>query len=194
MKTYSQVEQDLFVLDFLNYKTEGFFLDIGAHNGISLSNTYLLEKEYNWNGLCVELNKELFKILNKKRTCFKSDLVITNYNGKCDFNENDFLGHINNNNGNYNCTTIEKLLKDNSCLKIIDYFSLDVEGHEYEILNTFLYDEYEFKVLTVEHNKYVHGEELKNKIYNLLNSKGYTRIKEDVLVSNLLFEDWYIKK
>lgn len=39
----------------------GFFLDIGAHDGIELSNTYVLEKKYNWSGICVEANPYSFK-------------------------------------------------------------------------------------------------------------------------------------
>lgn len=192
---YSQAEQDLFVLNFLNYKKKGYFLDIGSHDGISFSNTYLLEKEYNWNGLCVELNNDLFCKLSINRSCYKSNKVINTYNGFCEFEENDFIGKINKNGINKECITIRDLLVNNNVLKLIDYFSLDIEGFEYEVLNSFLFNEYSFKSLTVEHNKYNCGEEIKNKIYKLLIKNNYIRVKEDVLVNNtLLFEDWYIHK
>ena len=42
--TYSQINQDRDVLEHYNYKTNGYFVDIGATNGIDISNTYLLEK------------------------------------------------------------------------------------------------------------------------------------------------------
>ena len=46
--SYSQIGQDLEVLKFYNFKENGFFIEIGASDGISLSNTYLLEKNFNW--------------------------------------------------------------------------------------------------------------------------------------------------
>ena len=48
-------------------KKNGFFIDIGAHDGISLSNTYLLEQEYGWKGICIEPNPSVFKKLCKNR-------------------------------------------------------------------------------------------------------------------------------
>lgn len=43
----SQIGQDLNVLKFYKEKQCGYFIEIGASDGIQLSNTYLLEKEYN---------------------------------------------------------------------------------------------------------------------------------------------------
>ena len=40
MESYSQIGQDLWVLETLKNKKNGYFLDIGAHDGIYLSNTY----------------------------------------------------------------------------------------------------------------------------------------------------------
>ena len=40
---YSQSGQDAFVLSHFKNKKNGVFLDIGANDGVSLSNTYYLE-------------------------------------------------------------------------------------------------------------------------------------------------------
>ena len=40
----SQIRQDLFVLNELNFKTSGFFVDFGATDGIEFNNSFLLEK------------------------------------------------------------------------------------------------------------------------------------------------------
>ena len=44
MKSFSQLNQDINVISFFNFKTDLYFIDIGANDGINLSNTYLLEK------------------------------------------------------------------------------------------------------------------------------------------------------
>ena len=47
----SQLKQDIFVLLETGFKRNGFFVEFGATNGIDLSNTYLLEKRFGWNGI-----------------------------------------------------------------------------------------------------------------------------------------------
>lgn len=49
---FSQFEQDKFLNEkFFKNKKNGVFIDIGAHNGINLSNTYFFEKKLNWRGI-----------------------------------------------------------------------------------------------------------------------------------------------
>src|SRR5262245_11288155 len=45
-KSRAQYWQDLFVLSQLNFKRNGYFVEFGATNGVSLSNSYLLERQY----------------------------------------------------------------------------------------------------------------------------------------------------
>jgi len=60
------------VLYFYKEKQNGFFVDIGASDGVEMSNTYLLEKRYGWTGICAEPIPERFQ-----------DLVINRPNAKC---------------------------------------------------------------------------------------------------------------
>jgi len=81
--SYSQIGQDLEVLNFYN-KKDGFFIEIGASDGIFLSNTYLLEKDHNWKGICVEPVPSKFELLCKNRPnsfcCDKAVFNKTNEN------------------------------------------------------------------------------------------------------------------
>jgi hypothetical protein len=53
-KYYSQIRQDRYIDFFFSKKRNGVFVDIGANDGVTLSNTYFLEKERHWTGICIE--------------------------------------------------------------------------------------------------------------------------------------------
>jgi len=68
-KSYAQLMQDIVVLLHSNFKRDGYFVEFGATDGIELSNTYLLEKEYAWNGIVSEPAPSWHADLNKNRKC-----------------------------------------------------------------------------------------------------------------------------
>lgn len=68
----SQIGQDISVVHFYREKQCGFFVEIGASDGVEMSNTYLLEKHYGWTGICAEPIPERFQ-----------DLVQNRPNAKC---------------------------------------------------------------------------------------------------------------
>jgi len=194
MSSQSQVGQDLWALEVLKNKKNGFFIDIGAHNGVFFSNTYMFEKEYEWNGLAIEADPVLFESLKKNRNCICINKAITNYNGKCKFD-----GKICNSNSSIEVDgiTLSELFKQYNVPKVIDYISLDIEGGEYNALLGFPFNEYKFLTLTVEHNIY-NGDKQnlinKEKIFDLLTNNNYFRIKNNVADNGNEFEDWYILK
>jgi FkbM family methyltransferase len=57
---YGQQGEDYLLWQFFNFKTSGFFLDIGAFDGITISNTFSFERR-GWTGACVEAHPERFK-------------------------------------------------------------------------------------------------------------------------------------
>ena len=153
--SFSQIGQDLEVLKFYNNKMNGFFIEIGASDGIEFSNTYLLEKEYNWRGICAEPIPKRFELLCKNRPnslCY-DNAVYNESNKEVVFdiaNNYDLLSGISNyiscykNEVNANKTQItvntislNDLLKKGNAPLFIDYLSLDTEGTEYEILHLF---------------------------------------------------------
>ena len=65
MEYISQIGQDRFIDEFFNKKENGFFVDVGANEGVRISNTYFLEKVRNWKGICIEPLPVEFKELQK---------------------------------------------------------------------------------------------------------------------------------
>jgi len=186
--SFSQIGQDLKVLDFYNKKENGFFIEIGASDGIELSNTYLLETKYKWKGICCEAIPDRFEklVLNRPNSiCFNE--AVYNESGltlRFDIANNyDLFSGISNYIDHHkfkvdvNKTTIKvqtisliDLLKKANAPSFIEYMSLDTEGTELEIIKNFDFEKYTFGLIDVEHNFI---EPRRTQIKNLLLSKGY---------------------
>ena len=87
VKFYSDEGQDKWVLERLDNKRNGYFVDIGAYDGINGSNTYAMECYFNWRGICVEPHKDAFLLLEKNRRCICENICIFNINSVVDFVE-----------------------------------------------------------------------------------------------------------
>ena len=201
----SQIFQDLFVINELDFKENGFFVEIGAADGKYLSNTYLLEKEFNWDGLVVEPAKIWSKDIKKNRKCTVSlDCIHSISNMSIEFNQaekpefsranlsknipsdtHEYLRQKNNTVYELKTISINDLLDKYEINKKIDYLSIDTEGTEYEILSSLDFNKYDISIMSVEHNYTTNRE----KIYNLLIDNNYTRVQEKFSK----FDDWYIK-
>lgn len=199
----SQLRQDLFVITHLDFKTHGYFVEFGAADGIHLSNSYLLEKEFAWHGILVEPARSFENALKNNRVnsqietlcVYKESNLTLNFRETSDLNLstiNDFANNdfhkINREKCiNYEVRTISliDLLDKYAAPKDIDYLSIDTEGSEFEILNAFDFNKYNVKVITIEHN-YSHNY---NSIKLLLNSKGYKQKFANISK----FDSWWIK-
>jgi hypothetical protein len=194
MYSLSQCGQDLYVLEQLGGQTGGFFLDSGAANGVGASNTLLLESDYGWTGVCVEPNSQYFAELIRNRRCLCVNCCLYHSERVVDFLESaEGLGGIldeydprvlqqakssfslvEDANGKLNTVpkparTIRSVLDECAAPRVIDYWSLDTEGSELAILRSFPFDQYAFRVLTVEHNWGV----ARGAIRGFLESRGY---------------------
>lgn len=192
----SQYKQDQFLYEkFFKEKRNGIFVDIGAHNGVTLSNTYFFEKKMNWSGICIEPIPEVFKALKKNRTakcvqgciCSGRDttqfLQITGYNnmlsGILDKYSKEHMERIKRESEYWACSEkiitvkcydLTKLLVENNIFHV-DYLSLDTEGGELEILKSINFDLIDIKTISVENN--YNSEEFQL----FLKSVGFKKIK-----------------
>ena len=186
-KFYSQSGQDKWVAEIFEYKKNGFFVDIGAHDGVQSSNTKFLEDELGWKGRCIEANKEVFQNLIKNRKAINLNIVVTNYIGRCGF----YGDTVSQEGPQMPCMTLDKILRDTGCPKEIDYISLDVEGHESSILECFPFWDWDVLTLTVEHNLYCWGD--KNRNDEILSKNGFIRAVEDAPCLDSSYSEWYMK-
>jgi hypothetical protein len=190
-ESHSYQGQDRFVLEVLGGLRGGFFLDSGASDGVSGSNTLLLESAFGWRGICVEPNTSLFARLAGARQCAcvncclydrPADVAFIEaagvFGGIVDEYDPRLLRYARSVAGGdlvvtKRARTIGSILRDLSAPRVIDYWSLDTEGSELAILRSFPFDEYAVRVLTVEHNLTGTREQIRR----FLEQRGYRRVR-----------------
>lgn len=202
MKFYSQFGQDQFIYENLfKNKTNGFFVDIGAYDGESTSNSLFFEN-LGWSGICIEPNPVMFDQLKKIRSCTCLPYAVSDKQGTFQFFQiNDgpstlsglvdeftesSISRINRElksltSGfdyiNVECNTFNNIVNVND----IDILSLDTEGNELKILQSIDFNKFNIKTITVENNDY------DLKFSNFLTTIGYT------FVTRLGCDEIYVK-
>lgn len=201
--SFSQFGQDLHVVNTIfNGKEGGYFVEVGASEGIWGSNTLLLEQKYGWNGICIECNPRMFDVLSQKRKCHCCSAAIYDQDDQTlQFYDANIGGHsglaetITNpevktysNVIQVQTKTLMTVLDQFKAPPFIDFLSLDTEGSEYKILQAMDFTKYKFGYICVEHN-YV--EPNRTLIRTLLESKGYVfyrqnEVDDDYILKELL--------
>jgi FkbM family methyltransferase len=199
----SQIFQDLLALYCKKYEQGGFFIEFGATNGYSLSNTWMLEKSFQWKGILCEPGRTWHEQLRKNRYCIIDERCVWSATGHTltfneapvaelstiqSFSNTDHHAHERENGSVYNVQTISlnDLLDEHDAPAVIDYMSVDTEGSELEILKAFDFSKRKVNVLSVEHN-YTENREV---LFQLLQANGFVR----VFTSLSRFDDWYVQE
>jgi hypothetical protein len=167
--SYSQAGQDLFVASILGNKLNGFYVEVGGNHPFESNNTFILENEYLWKGISLELDGELVKLYNEKR---QNQSILT------DATTFDYLNYF----------------VDNNFPNHIDYLSLDIEpaSNTYKAMLNIPFDKYRFSVITYEHENYKEGPEFMNLSREFLKSHGYQLVVSNVNAYGRDFEDWWV--
>ncbi|WP_417693161.1 FkbM family methyltransferase [Roseibium sp.] len=197
----AQLQQDVFALLVNDFKRGGYFVEFGATNGRKLSNSYVLETAFQWNGIVAEPAKVWHEDLRKNRRCHIETDCVWKATGETleftmanwgelstlsEFSGSDAHAKQRRNAQTYPVNTISllDLLRKFEAPAQIDYLSVDTEGSELEILSAFDFQTYRFNCITVEHNFTATRERL----HALLTSNGYRR----VLPHLSRWDDWYL--
>lgn len=196
--TYSQYRQDL-VLSSLCAgalsSNDFIFIDIGAHDGITFSNSYFLENNPHVRGFCIEANPVVFENLHRNRpnaTCINVAISDSNrestfrlnsghtemLSGLIDSYSGKHLDRIEKESMNYGDSselisvptfTLESLCNKYQ-LSHVDLLLIDVEGAEYEVLRGINFAECFIRFICVERNY------SSTNIRQLLRAEGFVRL------------------
>jgi hypothetical protein len=149
----SQIKQDIIALELLNYKKHGIYVDIGCAGAIRFSNTYLMEKEYQWSGIAIDIIDENgdgeWSEIRPNTTHIIEDALKINY---------------------------LKTFEENKLPKSIDFLSIDLEPPELTLqcLYKIPFDQYSFNIIAFETDEYRDGgDKRRDKSRNFLTSLGY---------------------
>lgn len=169
-KSYSMLDEDIFINNFFKNKKKGIYLDVGAYHPLEGNNTYLLYKKKNWSGVNIDVNPLSIKLFQRSR---KGDLninsAISNKKGVTAFYFRKKINMLNTlskkiaklqfKNGfqkkKIKTNTLNNILRESKYVnKKIDFFNLDVEGHELQVLKSINLKKYKPTLICVEiHNQ-----------------------------------------
>lgn len=198
----SQNFQDVWVLHETGFERGGYFVEVGAYDGIVHSNTYLLERAFGWSGLLAEPNPTQHACIRSNR---KAELVtkcVTESSGKTmQFwatevaSLSSLAGHaLNDSNAeerarrhtsiDVESISLNDLLQEAGAPADIGYISIDTEGNEPDILAAFDFDKWRPRCLTIEHN-YVN----QAVVDSIVLKQGYQRRFPEVSQ----WDAWYVR-
>ena len=192
----NKIDEFLSTYIFKGYKN-GYFMDIGANDGISINNTLHFEEYHNWRGTNIEpLDKAYNKLVKNRPKCNNIQIVVNNIEGLCDFIHNDgytemisglvetygidhkqrLINELNQYGGNSiikktKTKTVKTICNENN-ISHINYLSIDVEGAEMAVLESIDYHHTFIDVISFEENY----ENITQAIINFLEKKGYIYI------------------
>ncbi len=192
----TQLNQDIFAL-LANRFQPGFFVEVGANDGFTLSNTVYLEDHFGWTGLLVEADPQYRDSLSKRKA--KSVIAaVVDKEGQYEFRSAGLYGGVatlldkthekmtqNARSITVWGTTLEKILAENDAPEVISFISIDVEGAEVPIVEQMCrLENYRFACGCIEHNA---RQADYQQMRRLLQESGYSIVWEGQTRQDLFF-------
>ena len=201
-KYTSQAGQDKIIKKkFFDGKKNGFFIEIGAYDGIIGSNCYHFERFLNWDGIAIEPSNVQFEKLKRNRKCKVLNNAISDEVKEVEFieviegltqmsgiNDRFFKRNIDIISTNQPSKTKSVSLKTITFDEIvpknrdIDYLSIDIEGGEMNLLKSIDFKINNIKVVSVENN--VPKEQNFKNFFEEVNFTYLDRIGQDEIFYN----------
>lgn len=187
----SQAGQDEWVHSIIG--DQGWFVDVGAYDGVEHSNTWALERFHGWDGICVEPQAEPYARLTAARECFTEQAIVAATGGGWGHMIGD-VAHVGGMVGSVPVVSlIDVLNRFGSAVEVVDYLSIDVEGQELEVLAGMDFDRWSVRLATIEHNLYRDGPAHRDAIRERMIGLGFVLAAADVVAPGYgPYEDWWI--
>ena len=174
---FSQAAQDVFVVELLGKKQGGVFVDVGASDGITNSNSFMLEWWYGWHGVCIEPGSRYPLLRWMRPSCINIGVPMSSIDREVSFlrstrtaehsgiAETSPWAHSTDpregaRRESVRATTLNATLARwqrtlwpehvTAAVIHVDFLSLDTEGHEAEVLKGFPFERFALRVLCVE--------------------------------------------
>ena len=201
---YSQFGEDKFLAEIFNNKTNGVCVEIGANDGINDSTSYFFEK-LGWTSILIEPNPILCQKIREIRNSILYECAASSSDGTTllyvaegaershgvSTISNDKETHNRIKNYGFttkpiqvNTRTLDNILIDAKLNSQIDFISIDVEGHELEVLNGFSIEMWKPTILIIEDNSNFEDTSVSDHLKEL----GYVKFMRTGV------NDWYASK
>ena len=194
----TQLNQDIFALLMNRFRT-GFFLEIGANDGFTFSNTVYLEKEFGWHGILVEANQKYLESLKLRKNSLIVNKAVSTHHGEADFIDAGLYGGLKTglDDTHYlhtkdaacikvECMELQEILNMAAAPARIDFVSIDVEGGEMPIVEQLVTTDRRFGCGCIEYNG--RSDDF-SRMENLLENAGYRVVWKGLTGSDLFFVD-----
>jgi hypothetical protein len=170
-QNYSEAYQDMFALAATNGKKNGTYVEIGSGHPSYGNNTYLLEKEFGWNGVSIDISEDFIGQHRKERKheSLLKDATLINYHA---------------------------LFTSLGMPTDIDYLQIDVDPADIslKVLYSIPFEKYRFGAITFEHDHYTDPKSnVREKARQYLQNQGYILVAGNISPDdNRPYEDWFV--
>lgn len=197
----SQGAEDRMALTWFNGLCGGTYLEMGAVDGVSFSNTFVFQKAFGWKGLLVELTPPSFEKLVVNRpddvtvnaaVCDEPRTLHYWYNperkftaGVWEFTQPDFRERYwpdvrLEDTTPIDCVPLDQIIKErfsHGRPQFFDFWSLDVEGSEMMVIKSVDFTTTAFGIIVVEADGTNERKNLALRLF--LESKGYRFLQQE---------------
>ena len=190
--SYSQFGEDRVIESWFLGRTSGVYVDIGCNHPVKYSNTWKLYLR-GWRGLAVDPNADLIRKYKKVRPRDQvRQQVVSDCQEPVDFyfsKTSDLISGVGQKEQGYWQRTHEnsnvvlchpiglsRLLEESNIPSRFELLSIDVEGHELEVLNSLDFNRFDPEMIVIEMHEFSLAEAQKNEVYAKLISHGFSML------------------
>lgn len=194
--SYAQTGEDRILASYLDVAKPGYYVDVGCHHPFSGSNTLSLYSR-GWRGLVVDGNPDLIRTFKRCRPrdtaiCAvvsdrEDSLTFTiaerpELSTVCQQFEHDWIKSSGiKARRQVQAVRLQRLMEENDVPKRFELLTVDVEGHDYEVLTSFDINEFRPRLIVVEMHGFRPGCKNSNPVFDHLENSGYQLVSYSVM-------------